>query len=236
MRSVGRRVGLYALIGALLGLGAPVGLVLVRAVSRDELGLYLYVGIGTVLVMTVFGAVLGAKEDALARLSWNDALTGLGNRRLFDQRLREELARAARRKTPLSLMILDIDRFKRVNDTFGHVRGDFVLRTIAEIARDSFREGDVVCRYGGEEIAVIAPETQSGEAHSLAERVRERIEQTEIPLDGTPWKLTVSVGVAESLPGEKPDAITDRADEALYRAKREGRNRTCVASAVEMAG
>ena len=224
-----RRVGLYALIGALLGIGAPVGLVLVRSVSHDELGLYLYVGIGTVLVMTIFGAVLGAKEDALARLTWADALTGLGNRRLFDQRLREELARARRRSAPLSLMILDLDRFKRVNDTFGHVRGDFVLQTIAGVVREAFREGDVVCRYGGEEIAVIAPDTKGTEALNLAERVRERIAQTEIPLDGTPWKLTVSVGLAEALPGETPEAVTDRADAALYRAKEGGRNRTCVA-------
>lgn len=231
---IGTHSRLHAAIGALLGLGAPVGLMVVRIFQqrsiatelREDPWLFLYVTVGSVCVMGFFGGVLGAREDVIQKLTWTDALTGLWNRRLFDRRLVEETARSVRYGTPLSLLILDLDRFKRVNDTYGHVNGDVVLRAISTIVHDAFRASDVVCRYGGEEIAIIAPNTPGSEAEKLAERTRERISQTVIPLAGAPYRITASIGIAEFRASSDPADLTRRADDALYAAKRAGRNRT----------
>lgn len=225
---------LHAAVGALLGLGAPAGLAVMRIVQerpllaelREDPFLFLYVTVGSVCVMAFFGGVLGAREDVIQQVTWTDSLTGLWNRRLFDRRIVEEAARAARDGTPMSLLILDLDRFKLVNDTYGHVDGDVVLRTISRIVHDAFRLSDVVCRYGGEEIAIIAPNTVGTEAEKLAERTRERISQTVIPLSGAPYRITASIGVAELRPGGDTNDLTRRADDALYAAKRAGRNCT----------
>lgn len=239
----------FAITGGVLGFGAPAGLLLLRWAARGDfvdgsflaselLGdplLYAYVTFGTTLAMAVFGRALGAKEDALEALSLTDALTGLWNRRQFDLRLREEVARAARYRSPLSLLIVDVDRFKSVNDRWGHVHGDRVLRAIATAVRESFRRTDVVCRYGGEEIAIIAPNTDLEEARIFAERARERVAAMAIPPgqggDANACRVTISIGLAGVPAGGNPDAsrLTRAADAALYTAKMDGRNRCHVA-------
>jgi len=231
---LGPHARLAALIGGVLGFGAPGGLLVLRIFQQrapwTELAgdplLFLYLTVGSVFVMALFGGVLGAREDLIQALTWTDALTGLWNRRLFDRRIEEEVERAKRYRTPLSLLILDLDRFKNVNDTYGHVNGDVVLRIISGIVRDAFRASDVVCRYGGEEIAIIAPNTPLAEAEKLAERARERIAQTVIPLDGDPYRITASIGIAELRAQSDASNLLLWADGALYAAKRAGRNRT----------
>lgn len=234
MRTYSRR---FALAGLLLGLGAPLGLLVLRIAMRAgddpaavvgfeirrDVPLYLYVTIATSFVMSAFGWVLGRQEDRLAALSLTDALTGLWNRRHFDFRLEEESRRAERYRSPLSLLIIDVDRFKLVNDRFGHLQGDRVLRRIAELVRDEFRGSDVVCRYGGEEISVIAPNTRLEEAAALAERVRARIASSEMPGMGG-VRVTISAGIASLHDGTDGMDLTSRADDALYAAKASGRN------------
>lgn len=240
--SVERR---YAFAGALLGLGAPAGLLLLRwliagvppptTFVRGEISgdpaLYAYLGVATVAAFALFGWVLGAFERRVESLMLTDPLTGLWNRRHFDLRLREELGRARRYSAPLALLILDVDRFKRVNDRFGHPEGDRVLQLLSSMIRDGFRRSDVVCRFGGEEIAILAPNTGIDEALALAERTRERISQTVIPLAGEPYRITISVGLAAVRADDTPEALLARADAALYAAKQDGRNACRVGAA-----
>ncbi len=170
-----------------------------------------------------------AENQRLAELATLDPLTGLLNRRALDDRLEQETARARRHAHPLSVLLLDVDRFKLINDTFGHAEGDAALRLVATELQRHVRLSDVVARFGGEEFIVIAPHTQPAGAAVLAERLRTAVEQC--PAVG---RVTVSIGVAqldlsEPAPGA---AILARADRALYRAKREGRNRVCLGAEV----
>jgi len=174
---------------------------------------------------------------ALRRLSSQDGLTGIANRRQFDEVLDLEWRRAYRAESPLSLLMIDIDHFKAFNDAHGHQRGDDYLKGIAAALRDGMnRPGDIVARYGGEEFAVILPATDEGGALSCAERLRAAVLALEIPHDrpGAPLTATVSIGVATVLPREGTSSATliAAADEALYRAKSEGRNRVRVAQGV----
>ena len=161
-----------------------------------------------------------------------DPLMGIHNRRHFDRRLKEEMGRARRYGTSLVLFMIDVDHFKKVNDNFGHDMGDRVLVKLSSIIQDNVRRTDITSRYGGEEIAIIAPETTLKVAFTLGERLRERIENTVI-VEKTPdhpdIRVTVSIGIAEL----RNDIITEEdfircADTALYRAKQSGRNRVLV--------
>jgi diguanylate cyclase (GGDEF)-like protein len=171
----------------------------------------------------------------IEKLSITDRLTGLYDHAYFQERLAEEVANAKRYKRKVSLLMLDIDNFKKFNDTFGHPRGDQVLKKIGEVLREVIREGDIAARYGGEEFVVILPETAKAEAVRVAERVRRRIEREkfegnkEFPL----VTQSVSVGVA-TYPDDalsKGDLI-EQADRALYRAKWGGRNKVAVAESI----
>jgi len=158
----------------------------------------------------------------LEALATTDGLTGLRNHRVFVERLREEFRRARRYGEPLSMIMLDVDKFKDYNDAFGHVPGNAALRQLASILHESARETDVLARYGGEEFAVILPHTKAEEAFSVAERMRDAIE-------AYPWELraiTASFGVCE-LSEKMPDAkaLVSSADAAMYRSKSAGRNR-----------
>ena len=150
-----------------------------------------------------------------------DGLTGLKNHRVFQERGAEEFARSARYQTPLSLCLLDVDRFKQFNDTFGHPAGDTVLKQVAGVMAATVRGGDIVARYGGEEFAIILPQTGQAEALEVAERVRAAIQDA----TWTHCDVTVSVGVATLLP-DMADvaALIARTDEALYHSKQNGRN------------
>lgn len=169
----------------------------------------------------------------LKRQGLTDTLTAINNRRFFDQRLKEELALSMRNGTPLSCMLLDVDHFKRVNDTYGHQVGDQVLREVAAIVRAQLRGSDVLSRYGGEEFAALLAQTSADEVAEVAERIRCAIEQHAFILPhGIAFKVTISIGVFvyDSLqidPSIKipQDLLVGIADNALYKAKAQGRNR-----------
>jgi diguanylate cyclase (GGDEF)-like protein len=185
-------------------------------------------------------AEMEAMNRRLEEISVRDALTGLYNRRYFADRLANEHERSARHKRPIALLMMDIDHFKRINDTYGHQTGDDVLRGVAQALVHQTRTIDVVCRYGGEEFAALLPETPFDGALLLAERLRERVALLEVKPrpsgDGDqaahtePLSCTISIGLAmldrERMP--KPDDLVAAADEALYGAKHGGRNRVQV--------
>jgi diguanylate cyclase (GGDEF)-like protein len=162
-----------------------------------------------------------------------DPLTGVFNRRYLERRLVDEIAMARRYDLPLSILMMDIDRFKSINDTYGHLEGDLVLHRLAKLAAHTVRETDIVARYGGEEILVIAPNTMINTAETLAERLRVEIQAASLLSPDVqtdpPRKVTVSIGVA-CFNHEMRDSrdLINRADEALYRAKGGGRNRVMV--------
>ncbi len=166
----------------------------------------------------------------LVRLSVHDGLTGLFNHSSCFRKIDAELKRYVRYNTVVSLMMIDIDNFKEINDTFGHQTGDDVLASLGRIIREEAREADICCRYGGEEFAVIMPLTDANSAGALAERLRVRVAQSSF--DGR--SVTVSIGVASC--GEKirtPQELVKKADSALYDAKRSGKNRVEVDKQVE---
>ena len=157
-----------------------------------------------------------------------DALTGCMNRRAFTERLERELDRVRRYGVKLSVMMIDIDRFKDINDSLGHVVGDSVLRQLGDLLREEVRSVDLAARYGGEEFVIVLPDTDLQGAVVFAERLRKRVEAEDFAETGDPLRATVSIGVASaSVEGQitEPESLIARADEALYRAKNEGRNR-----------
>jgi diguanylate cyclase (GGDEF)-like protein len=169
-------------------------------------------------------------HETVQRQAVTDELTGLFNHRRFQEVMTTEVERARRYGQEMGLIMLDIDDFKRVNDTYGHLQGDLVLREVARVLRQSSREIDEPARYGGEEMAVALPQTDLEGAYQFAERVRRRIEALDLPLldgDGT-LKVTASFGAASlgMASGDGKDALVASADAALYRAKRSGKNRT----------
>jgi diguanylate cyclase (GGDEF)-like protein len=172
---------------------------------------------------------LRAVNTRLEQLSNTDALTGLGNRRLFDLRLQEEFKRARRHRLPLSLLMVDVDHFKRYNDRHGHPNGDACLRRVAAALKHcAQRSSDLVARYGGEEFALLLPHVDEATARQLAQRCLDAIDTEAIPHGDSPLAphVTLSLGVATLLPDAgSPDALVAAADDALYRAKQAGRHR-----------
>ena len=161
-----------------------------------------------------------------------DALTELRNRRAFEQAMVQMLASAGEGSSPCSLLMLDIDHFKRVNDTYGHVFGDKVIRYVAQRISLSIKGRDVGARYGGEEFAILLPDTTAKGALVLAEQIRMTVARGKIHRGGAAESIagvTVSIGVAESIPGDSAESLTARADEALYKSKQAGRNRVTAA-------
>jgi diguanylate cyclase (GGDEF)-like protein len=169
-------------------------------------------------------------EEALQNLAITDTLTDCFNRRHFFSVAENELARAARYKRHLSAIMLDIDRFKRVNDTYGHLVGDEVLVAIAGRISKVPRKTDIFARYGGEEFVILLPETDISEAQQTAERIRKEIADRPIRINGRDISVSASLGVASKSSEENItiDLLLDRADQALYAAKRAGRNRVMV--------
>ena len=162
-----------------------------------------------------------------------DALTNLNNRRQFEIRLKQEIATTKRQNNPLCAMMIDIDFFKKVNDTYGHASGDAVLRGVAGIIKSALRESDIPARYGGEEFAVLLPYTHIEEAKIVGERLRKAVESASIPIEDEDVEtkelsVTISMGLAEFNNTESGEELFGRADKALYEAKTSGRNRVCV--------
>jgi diguanylate cyclase (GGDEF)-like protein len=172
---------------------------------------------------------LREKNKQLEEFSITDSLTGLYNRSHLMETLAGEVARSRRHYHPFTLLMMDIDHFKSYNDTYGHLAGDEVLRRTGLLLKESIRNCDYAARYGGEEFIVILPETGPENGVETAERIRNQIAEKEMGSDGTPLKVTVSVGVA-SFPkdGDDPHSLMKRADVALYEAKRRGRNRVVL--------
>jgi len=232
------RQWVYAAAGCVLALGAPAGLLAVRwlqgplnggmmgAIAAD-LPVFVYVTASTLVVFAAFGLVLGRQADELLRRLSTDALTGLLNRRAFLERLDQEHDRSRRYPQPLSVLLLDVDSLKGINDRGGHAAGDAALRAIGDAIRRGLRASDTGCRFGGDEFAVMAPEADAPASRVLAERIRSLAEGMSLPGG---LRATVSIGIACATPGDgwMPQAILERADRALYAAKRAGRNRVVL--------
>lgn len=167
--------------------------------------------------------------EEVKNLAIRDGLTGLYNYRHFWELMVHEVEQSRRYHQPLSLLFLDLDNFKAINDTLGHQQGDVVLQALAVCLEGAVRQADVVCRYGGEEFVVLCPQTNSEQARVLAERLRQRISEVQAPSPDKNLHLTVSIGVAGLAPGMDGAALLGAADAALYRAKQNGKNRVCVA-------
>jgi diguanylate cyclase (GGDEF)-like protein len=167
----------------------------------------------------------------VSRQAVTDDLTGLANHGRFQELLESEIEQVRRYRYPVGLIMIDIDNFKSINDSYGHQQGDIVLKRVAHVLADSSREVDHPARYGGEEMALILPHTDLEGAYAIAERIRTAIEDVRIPrIDNNgSLRITASLGVASSSEGSKEALISD-ADAALYEAKRQGKNRTVRAS------
>jgi len=231
----------YAVTGVMPAGLIVVGLLLVHLLMKPTRFLdvelsanritYAYIFVMTVGVFTIFGYMLGLRADQLLRLSTVDALTGLSNRRAFEQRLDEELQRARRYNAPLALLVIDLDGLKQVNDTSGHLVGDQTLRRAAHAISATLRAGsDFAARWGGDEFVVLAPNTMTPAASRLAARVLTQIQQQAHAYGAT---ATASIGVAvleaDQHEAQNATLLMQAADAALYRAKASGPNHFRVA-------
>lgn len=237
----------YMLLGLVFAQGAPLGYFLLRCLEAGTLPnpswlaaelayepwLYAYLLIPSSLMLGTLGWVLGKKSDLLRLQSMVDPLTGLLNRRQFDSTLAAEVARSVRYGLPLSLLLIDVDRLKLINDLHGHRLGDRALISVADAMRMVTRSADISARFGGDEFAVIAPSTSARAARELATRLRGAIQQV-VPAAsaGCLTELSVSIGVADlqSLSPREPTPqdLLEAADRAMYRAKANGRDRVEV--------
>jgi diguanylate cyclase (GGDEF)-like protein len=241
---------LYLWLGALAGLNVPLAATLLmraRHVAMDPTAhvLYHWLAAQAVLSFALAGYLLGRQRDtldserctcqttrrALNRLVMTDALTGLYNRRYLMEHLAQELNESDRYGTPATCLMLDIDNFKSINDSYGHPFGDFVLTRMARVITNTVRRADIAGRYGGEEFLIIMPRLAPEEALVLAERLRVAVGAQPFLYKGRSVPLTVSIGLAgyRRLPAARRNgaALIEAADQALYTAKRSGRNQ-CV--------
>ncbi len=228
---------------ALLSSGESTSSVIVEGIHKDGHAIWLENKVrvlekkdDTLFVMVAMRDVTETKllQDQVAQLAWIDGLTSLHNRRAFDQTFEAEWRRALRSGAPLSIILLDVDHFKLLNDTYGHQVGDDCLRAIAACIRNTIRRaGDFLARYGGEEFIIILPNTDSAAAQVLANEVLNAVAALEIPHSGNPEGgsvVTISCGVSTAL-GRRggtvrmPEGLLSSADSALYKAKHKGRNR-----------
>jgi diguanylate cyclase (GGDEF)-like protein len=230
---VKQRRGLYA--GLATSAGIVLGLLLLRTAFTSGYPLaaellanrltYIYVFVATALVFIVLGYVLGRQADELRRLSMTDALTGLSNRHAFQVRLRDEWRRSRRYRAPLALLLIDVDGLKRVNDEQGHEAGDRVLREVAGALRHTLRGTDIGARWGGDEFAIIAPNTGREAADRLGRRLLVHLHER---TRGGGRSVSVSVGAAlfdPAQPMRSMQMLMRAADQALYQAKADGRDR-----------
>lgn len=229
----------YALTAGFLSSGAPAGLLGIRLASapdepvslqhvRTEIAAdraaYAYVAGAAAITFALFGYIVGRQADRLAELSETDPLTKLFNARGFSARFRAEIKRSRRYREPLTLMFLDLDGLKDINDRHGHRAGSAALRQVARVIRSELRETDVGARWGGDEFTILAPNTAPDAALALAERIRSRI-----AAQVAPWPLTASIGLVTVDADEKHARVDSAsllraADKAMYRAKSRGKN------------
>src|SRR5918993_474597 len=205
--------------------GRPAGVLALT--DRDDGGPFVERDLVDARVLAAPASLALARQDVqqtlshLQRVAAIDSVTGLFNRRHFETRLQGEIQRVHRQQQPLSLLMVDIDDFKRINDTFGHIEGDQTLRTVAELMRGGVRIFDVCARYGGEEFAILMPGASLDTAAQVAERIRRRVHQR---FQHDPVGVTISVGVAKLAPGQTGEELVAAADRRLGLAKRRGKN------------
>ena len=183
------------------------------------------IGVGERIVRTQ--KTLKEQQTMLEQVAREDALTGLHNRRSFEERAEEECTRALRYSHPLAILFGDIDHFKRVNDSYGHAQGDNVLKRVAQTLLDICRTNDTIARYGGEEFAILLPETGPDEAQVVADRLCAAVRALSFSSPTEPFQVTISIGLVSLPPGCSPgySELLEQADEALYTAKGNGRDR-----------
>jgi diguanylate cyclase (GGDEF)-like protein len=189
-----------------------------------------YLRIGNCIYRFLFGGNLESEyHEEIYRLTIIDALTGAHNQRAMLEFLDRELARSARHQRPLSLVMLDVDRFKSINDAFGHLGGDFILRELAGRIRTALRKEDLFARYGGEEFGLVLVETSAEQAAQVAERIREAVAASPFEFDGKGIPVTISGGIAHTCgdPAMTVNLLIRDADSQLYKAKTGGRNQIC---------
>jgi diguanylate cyclase (GGDEF)-like protein len=207
--------------------------------ARLEDGARFHIGGQTTLKFIWADELEARYQMRLAEGALQDPLTGLYNRRHFEERIASELAASQRHRRPVSLLMCDVDHFKSINDAHGHLAGDEALKMVAFVLRGAVRKEDVLARYGGEEFVVIARETPIEGAQSLAERIRRAVERSRCAWQGQDLGVTISVGVTvsvgatEFVPGRTERELIDAADRALYLAKQAGRNRVVAVHAGE---
>jgi diguanylate cyclase (GGDEF)-like protein len=205
----------------------------VLGVGRGALAVMIWFLVAAAILAWGLARTLTRRHERIAQEALTDPLTGLWNRRHMAETLDREVSRSLRFGHEISLIILDVDDFKRINDRLGHLQGDIVLQRVADLVKDATRDIDVAARYGGDELALILVETGTEGSTILAERLRERVRDTEVPLrDGGTMAVTISVGVA-TVPDSAEDleSLVDSADRALLRAKRSGKNQIRTAPA-----
>jgi diguanylate cyclase (GGDEF)-like protein len=184
----------------------------------------------TAIVLLATSLTINRFQDRLEAMATTDKLTGLANRQAFELLIPQALKEARRARTPLLAILIDIDRFKDVNDRFGHIAGDGVLRAIGGAIRSALRASDIVCRWGGEEFLAVLKNTPAAQGTLIAEKIRRAVETTRFSHDGTAIPVTVSIGVAAGADNDTPEWLIARADKALYEAKAQGRNQVRAAS------
>lgn len=236
-----RKCHLYAVLGFLLGLGSPLGALLGLCLLdhatlpladfavqewRDYSLFFNYMFVATTLFFSLFGFFLGYRQDLLNKEAVTDPLTGLGNQRFLHEVFKIEFSRHVLTGRPISCLMIDLDHFKKVNDTYGHPFGDCVLRNFASLIQKHLREGDAAVRYGGEEFLCILPNCDRKEARAVAERIRGGTEHCCFAEGKKRTKITISAGLITSY-GDASlsySDLIDLSDQALYRAKQKGRN------------
>ncbi|MFC5697346.1 diguanylate cyclase domain-containing protein [Pseudomonas sp. GCM10022186] len=182
----------------------------------------------TAIMLFLVGRLMGRYQRNITALATTDSLTGLPNRRGFELLAGQALQEARRDRRPLTALLLDLDHFKLLNDTYGHQAGDQVLQGFAQNLRDSLRKSDIICRWGGEEFIILLKDTGNTTAHQLAEKVCSGVAIQRHPFRGVNLHVTTSIGLAEMHPDDSLDSLIGRADRGLYRAKQSGRNCVCV--------
>lgn len=197
----------------------------VRGIQQALLANLAICAIITAIVLTFTNMTFGGYQRRIEKMATTDSLTGLYNRQAFDILYSTTAQDCRRRRTECALLLFDIDHFKDVNDTHGHLAGDAILREVAGVTRSCIRASDVFCRWGGEEFIVMLRDCPLADARRIAEKIREAIAQIRVPHEGREVQITVSAGLTPVNPGEDQDCALLRADQSLYRAKANGRNR-----------
>jgi len=201
-----------------------------KALSGIQHTLYLNLLLCAVITFTVLLVVhltINRYQRRLEQMATTDNLTGLVNRHALELLLDQGTREASRQKTPMSAILIDIDRFKELNDSHGHLAGDHVLRGVAATLKEALRISDIACRWGGEEFLIILTNTDLPASATVANTLRARIERQKHEINGSSVSLTISAGVVSYRAGESPESFISRADALLYQAKHEGRNRVC---------